>query len=110
MRKLSFCITTFNRYELTMECVLPLCEDRWVDQIIIVDDCSDIEIYEKLKEAVKDLSKVKLYRNEKNLGVYYNKKRSVELATNDFVVVADSDNIYGKDFITKKVRLTSIRS
>ena len=67
MRKLSLCITTYNRCDLTLKCFEDVLDDSWVDEIILVDDCSEIEIYNKLADIVKDMPKVKLlsWFNEK---------------------------------------------
>lgn len=75
--------------------------DPRVSEIVISDDASDPEIYRQLENAVGGMDKVKLFRNERNMGVYVNKKISVELATNEYACVWDSDNIYGIDYIDK---------
>jgi len=58
-----------------------------------VDDNSDDGSYSKLYEAFKGVPKIKLYKNEINLGYAFNKRRSVELATNSWVIQFDSDNV-----------------
>lgn len=100
-RKVSLCITTYNRCELTLKCFADVLNDSWVDDIIIVDDCSEIEIYNKLSEAVKDMPKVKIYRNDINIDCYANKAKAVSLATNEYVILMDSDNTITKDYISK---------
>jgi len=100
MRKLSVCITTYNRCELTLKCFEDILDDVLVDEIVIVDDASYITIFMQLQDAVKNMSKVKLYRNEKNLDCYANKKRAVELATNEWAVLFDSDNILTQEYIS----------
>ena len=101
MRKLSVCITTWQRVELTLKCFEDVLDDIFVDEIIIVDDHSDIEIYNQLAEAVKDMPKVKLYRNEVNLDCYRNKREAISKATNEFCIIMDSDNILTKDYVTR---------
>lgn len=71
-----------------------------ISEIVIVDDCSDERIYSNLAFMVNGLNKVKLYRNDRNLGCYYNKRRVVELASNEWVILFDSDNIIGPDYIS----------
>lgn len=109
-RKISFCLTTYNRPELTIENIKNIYTDERISEFIIVDDYSNEQLYELLKWNVMALNtafdvsflnKIKLYRNEKNEGVYKNKKRSVELATNPFVIVADSDNKFDSKYIDK---------
>ncbi len=99
-RKISLCITTWERVSLTLESFAQVLEDPRIDEIVIVDDCSSMQVYEQLKNALTD-EKIKLYRNEVNLDCYKNKHRSVELATNQWCVVFDSDNILDKSYIDK---------
>lgn len=101
MRKISLCLTTYNRFELTMKCFEQVLDDSWIDEIVIVDDASDITIYNHLASTVKDMSKVKLYRNEINIDCYANKREAVSKATNEWVIIFDSDNIMTKEYVTK---------
>lgn len=99
-RKLSLVITNYNRCDLTLKCFEDVLDDSWVDEIVIVDDHSEIEIYNKLAEAVKGMAKVKLYRNEDNLDCYANKAMAICKATNEWCILFDSDNIIRKDYIS----------
>tara|TARA_B100002019_G_scaffold183521_1_gene158383 strand:- start:1281 stop:1994 length:714 start_codon:yes stop_codon:yes gene_type:complete len=65
---------------------LPLQSD-FVSEIIIHDDCSNNEI-------VADHPKVKVYRNERNLGAFKNKYLAVSKSTNEWVYLLDSDNYF----------------
>lgn len=73
-------------------------DDHRITEIVIIDDCSKIEIYESLTTLAVD-AKVKLYRNPFNLGCYHNKRKAVELCTNDWVILLDSDNKLGPDYM-----------
>ena len=96
---ISLCLTTWNRDSMTFDSFRHVFNDDRISEIIIVDDHSDIRIYNSLVFMCNGLDKVKLYRNEENLGCYHNKRRSVELATNEWVIVFDSDNTLTKDYI-----------
>ena len=85
-------ITTYNRMEMTANSFAKIAHDDRISEIVIVDDHSTDQIFEVLGELVLDNPKVKLYRNEKNLGCYHNKRRAVELSTNEWVILFDSDN------------------
>lgn len=98
---ISLALTVYNRTELLFHSFSACLNDDRISEIVIVDDCSTKYHYNIIKEYCKDFSKIKLFRNEINLGVYFNKKRSIELCTNAFVIVGDSDNFYGKDYIDK---------
>ena len=65
---------------------LPLQSD-FVSEIIIHDDCSNNEI-------IADHPKVKVYRNERNLGAFKNKYLAVSKSTNEWVYLLDSDNYF----------------
>lgn len=93
MQKISLCITNYNRYEYLFESFAKVVDDERIAEIVIVDDNSDPAIYAKIEERCKYIPKVKLYRNDTNIDVYNNKKRSVELATSKYCIVFDSDNV-----------------
>jgi len=102
-KKITFAISAYNEFsdihpgKSITECIeWPLQDDR-VDEIVISDDCS--EYFDKLQNLVEKLPKVKLYRNEKNLGTFGNKKKAVSLSSNDWVILFDSDNVCGKQYV-----------
>jgi len=96
---ISLCITSWNRDSLTFDCFRQVLNDERVSEIVIVDDHSDERIYNNLVFMCNGLDKVKIYRNETNLGCYHNKRRSVELASNKWVIVFDSDNTMTKEYL-----------
>lgn len=105
-RKISICIPTYNRYQMTLESFENILTDSRVDEIVIVDDCSTDDSWDRLIQKQiqyidKGISKVVLYRNDSNLDCYRNKKRAVELATNHWCILFDSDNILTTDYIDK---------
>lgn len=96
---LSVCITNFNREQLLHECIEPFLYDERVTEIVISDDASEYGLYSRVVDFYKYHSKVKIYRNEKNLDCYLNKHKAVSLATNEWVLLIDSDNVFSKEFI-----------
>lgn len=96
---ISICLTNFNRYEMLFESFAQVYDDPRISEIIISDDCSDYAIYQKIQDRVQDMPKVKLSRTDTNVGCYRNKRRAVSLATNEWVIIFDSDNIMGVDYI-----------
>lgn len=101
MRTITLALTNFNRFALLRESFAQVIDDDRISEIVISDDCSDIAIYKAIKEAYKDIPKVKLHRNYTNQGVYRNKYHSVLHSKNEWVVVFDSDNVINKDYIDK---------
>ncbi len=96
---ISLCITTYNRFDLLMESFAQVLNDDRISEIVIVDDCSEIEYYDKILAATVDMPKVRVYRNKENLGMSLNKKTAVEKAKNEWVILFDSDNVIGPDYL-----------
>lgn len=96
---ISLCITSWNRDSMTFDSFRNVLNDDRISEIVIVDDHSDERIYNNLAFMVNGLSKVHLYRNEINLGCYHNKRRAVELAQNEWVILFDSDNVLSKEYL-----------
>lgn len=73
-----------------------------INEVVIVDDCSAPEIYEKLQGILPKLphgEKIKLYRNEVNLGMARNKLEAVSKAKNEWCILFDSDNTLDIDYL-----------
>lgn len=96
---ISLCITTYNRYELTIESFREVLNDPRINEIVIVDDCSDTGTHCLLFNTLSRYEKVKLYRNCTNLGMSRNKARAIELASNDWCIILDSDNVIDRSYI-----------
>lgn len=96
---ISLCITNYNRYEMLLESFVQVLNDDRISEIVIVDDCSHISIYDKVLAAVFNMPKVRLIRNAENLGMSLNKKKAIESAKNDWCIILDSDNVIGPDYL-----------
>jgi len=101
MKPISICIPTYERYLLLLESFSKVIKDERVGEIIIVDDCSSEENYNDVRNAVKWLPKVNLFRNESNKDCYLNKREAISRAANEYVIILDSDNIIGVDYLDK---------
>lgn len=100
-RKISICIPTWNRSEMTIESFYDVYRDERVSEIVIVDDASDLAIYEDLKSMCDALPKVKLYRNLTNQDCYRNKMTAVSYCTNKYLILLDSDNEIDVSYLDK---------
>ena len=98
---ISLCLTTFNRTELLYESCRQLLQDNRVSEIVIVDDHSTEDIYNTIFWQFNAVPKVKLFRNERNLDCYRNKREAVSKATNEWVIIGDSDNIFTTAYIDR---------
>lgn len=95
----SACFTTFNRTELLFEAVEPFLKDERITEVVISDDHSTEDIYQTILWRYNGVEKVKIFRNEVNVDCYRNKKLAVERATNKWLFLLDSDNVFSRDFI-----------
>lgn len=100
---ISLALTNFNRTTELYHATSNFLKDERISEIIISDDHSTFDCYSAIKEFYTLYKKVRIYRNEINLGVYFNKKRSIELCSNPFVIVGDSDNFYPTDSYINKI-------
>lgn len=100
--KLSLCITTYNRYEFTIESFAKVIDDPRIDDIVIVDDCStDRSLYALKKHfhITNNYEKVRIHSQRNNVGMSRNKRDAISKAKNDWVIIFDSDNIIEPDYL-----------
>lgn len=99
---ISFCVTNFNRTTLLLRSFEQLLDDPRVSEIVICDDNSRADVFDfVLWKIAEPNSKVKVFRNETTLDCYRNKREAVSKATNEWVIIADSDNIFTKSYIDR---------
>lgn len=96
---ISLCITTYQRVELLQESFRHIINNDRIYEVVIVDDHSTMEVFSAISELAQHHDKIKLFRNEKNLGCYRNKREAVSKASNKPVILLDSDNIIYEDYI-----------
>ena len=97
---ISICIPTYNRVSLLFESFSQVIDDPHISEVVIVDDASDEHVWREINECMVTIHpKIKLYRNEKNLDCYRNKREAVSKATNDLVILLDSDNVITPAYI-----------
>ena len=89
---ISVCIPTYNRKELLINAVKSVLNQSYRDfEIIIVDDGSDYDVEGFLKRYFSD-SRIKFFRNSKNMGRPYTRNRCIEEASGDYILWLDDDD------------------
>lgn len=73
-------------------------------EIVVVDDGSTDDSVEIVNEYVAKYPNVKLYQNEKNLGVVGNHNKAVSLSHGEYIVVLSSDDYLDIHFVEECVR------
>ena len=102
-RRISIAIPHYNTSQYIMDAIGVCVRDTRVSEIIICDDAScDAEI-KKLESILKMFghitNKIRLYKNDKNLGCYHNKLQAISKCTNAWAILFDADNIIQTDYI-----------
>ncbi len=82
-----------DRWKFLKDTLPIFLEQSIVSEVIVCDENgNDIEEIKKTKLIHNP--KVKLYKNEKRLGIYQNKRKAASLAKEEWVAILDSDNIF----------------
>ena len=98
---ISLAIPTWNRSDLTIESFEQVVENPLIGEIVIVDDFSDSDIFVNLWNLIDTFhsDKIKLHRNNSNIGPLANKYETVKKCENKWCILLDSDNIIANDYI-----------
>ena len=78
MKTISLAIPFYNTSRYFLDCIKYALEDDFVSEIVVNDDCSRQEEYDNLLLLVGGNKKIKIYRNESNLGAFRNKYIAVK--------------------------------
>ena len=106
--RISILIPTHNDSKYLGECLESIVSQSYKNfEIIICDDHSREEEFEKIKSIVKHYngkcSSLSLHRNEKNLGYQRNWNRCIELASNEMFHILHADDIFHNSEVILKL-------
>jgi len=89
----SILIAYYNNFDFFKDCYQSILKQSYQNfEVIIVDDHSQIEAFEKLKELTKNDSRIKIFRNEENKGVGFTKGKCIERASGEICGFLDPDD------------------
>lgn len=108
MKPISVCVTTYQRFEWTIRSIEQIINDERVNDVVILDDASMDNNYVKLCDYYKDNRKVRVIRQLRNVGMARNKRDAIAYAKNEWLLIADSDNIFHVTFIDALFNLQNI--
>ena len=94
--KVSAAIPTYNSSKYLDSCINSLKKSKFINEIIIHDDHSDKDDYEKIINIVnkyKNTLNIEIHRNSKNIGAFKNKYENIKKCKNEIVYQIDSDNL-----------------
>jgi len=98
---ISLCIPTYNRTFLLFESFRQAFDDNRISEIIIVDDASDDPETKAYVASLGIHEKVRVFVNDHNLDCYRNKREAISKASNEWVIIFDSDNVITKHYIDR---------
>ncbi|MCM2138012.1 glycosyltransferase family 2 protein [Vagococcus fluvialis] len=92
MSSISYIIPHYDNYTGLKKLLksIELCEN---DEIIVVDDCSPLEIYNQIKNLLKEY-KFTLLRSESNKGAGHARNIGIEKSISEWIIFADADDIF----------------
>ncbi len=92
--KISVCLPTYNGAEFVKECIEAVQQQHFYEwELIIVDDQSKDATFQIVEEIAYHDDRIKLYQNEKNLGLVGNWNRCLELANCSWIKFVFQDDM-----------------
>lgn len=90
----SVLMTAYNREKYIAEAIESVLASTYTNwELIIVDDCSQDKTLEIAKSYEAKDSRIKVYKNEQNLGDYPNRNKAASYAKGKYIKYLDSDDI-----------------
>lgn len=95
----SLCIPTYERYdEFLSKTLEKYISNDLISEIVITDDSgNDVD---KIENSFHS-DKLRLFKNEKRLGIFFNKLECCKHANNKWIALLDSDNFADEDYFKK---------
>jgi len=90
----SVLMTAYNREQFIAEAIESVLASTFTNfELIIVDDCSTDKTIEIAKKFEMIDSRVKVYKNDNNLGDYLNRNMSASFAKGKYLKYLDADDL-----------------
>ena len=106
VKKISVVMPVYNAQRFLSQAIDSVLEQSSSDfELIMIDDCSTDKSYEILCQYEKKDDRIRVFKNDKNLGVSYTRNFGVKKASCDYVAFIDSDDMWAFDKLEKQVKL-----
>ncbi|MBL0358835.1 MAG: glycosyltransferase family 2 protein [Chitinophagaceae bacterium] len=100
----SVLMTSYNREAFVANAIESVLASSYTDfEFIICDDCSTDNTYEIEKQYAAKDTRIRLYRNDCNLGDFPNRDKVASYATGTYIKYVDSDDFIFPDGLKKMV-------
>ncbi|WP_226783058.1 glycosyltransferase [Oceaniglobus trochenteri] len=101
----SILVPVYNAGEFLGVAMRSLLCQSWTNiEIIAVEDRSPDDSWEQLEEMARQDPRLKIYRNDVNMGAYPTRNRAMSLASGDYITVHDSDDWSHPQMIEAQMR------
>jgi glycosyltransferase involved in cell wall biosynthesis len=91
----SILLPSYNHEQYVEEAIASLLNQTYKNiELIIIDDFSADGTFEMIRRLASSDSRIKCYRNEKNLGISNTMNRAIALASGEYIMTASSDDIW----------------
>lgn len=101
--KVSVIIPSYNHARYLSRCIESVLAQTYDHlEIVLVDDCSSDDSWETAR-SFSDI-RVRIHRNEQNLGTYATQNRGLDLATGDLIAILNSDDSWHPTKLEKQVQ------
>lgn len=103
MINLTIVITFYNNAQYIDNCIKNIKKIANDIEIIIMDDGSEKNNYEKIEKKIQTLKNknIKLIRNSKNMGAGYTKNKAVEISNGKYIIFLDCDDYVDNNYYSK---------
>jgi glycosyltransferase involved in cell wall biosynthesis len=101
---ITIAIPTRNRAKLLQDCVASALAQTYRNIEVLVSDNASTDETAAILDAIAD-KRLRVIRNDENIGMVRNFARCVEKASGDYLVLIADDNILDRGFLEKCVRL-----
>lgn len=105
--KISIIMTSYNYASVIGEAIESVINQTYKDwELIIVDDGSTDNSVEVIRKYLND-SRIKLYVNEKNIGLAKTVQKGIQYSTSDWIAFLESDDKFPLNALEEKVKAIS---
>lgn len=101
--KVSVIVLNFNTWETTTNCVNSILENtkKAAFEIILIDNGSKDNSHKRLSEKFSKNSKVKLVKNDTNLGFSKGNNLGMEISKGEYILLLNSDTLIEDDVVSE---------
>jgi glycosyltransferase involved in cell wall biosynthesis len=111
MARISILIPVYNTEGYLAEAINSVIEQSFEDwELLILDDCSNDESYWIAIEFSNRDKRIKVIRNEKNLGMLNNWNKGISICQCEYFVKLDADDMWHSDFLAESLAIMDKRS